>query len=78
MHKKTVKRIFINDSMPDAHLAYLYLDSTLISDQGLLYLKSLKSLRVLGIHETAITDTGLQYLNSMSHLEELYPGPAHI
>lgn len=23
MHKKTVKRIFINDSMPDAHLVIL-------------------------------------------------------
>jgi len=54
------------------NLSKLYLDHTLITDEGLSYLKNAKEIRYLNLVGTSVTEKGIQSLQSLPHLKSIY------
>jgi hypothetical protein len=54
------------------HLEFLRLDSTAVTDDGLIWIRPLKNLTTLVLASNSITDAGLQNLKGLGDLENLY------
>lgn len=54
------------------NLSKLYLDNTLITDEGIALLKNTNELRYLNLVGTSITEKGLRALGSLPHLKSVY------
>jgi hypothetical protein len=54
------------------NLSRLYLDNTLITDEGIAFLKNTTELRYLNLVGTSITEKGLRALSSLPHLKSVY------
>jgi uncharacterized membrane protein len=54
------------------NLSKLYLDHTLITDEGLSYLKNAKEIRYLNLVGTSVTEKGIQSLQFLPHLKSIY------
>ena len=50
----------------------LSLSNTLLTDDGLQYLKDLTNLQYLDLNDTQLTDDGLQHLKGLTNLERLH------
>ena len=55
-----------------AHLQWLYLNGTEVTDRGLANLKRLDSLTLLHLADTQITDAGLEHLAALTNLRILH------
>jgi hypothetical protein len=54
------------------NLSKLYLDHTLITDEGLSYLKNAKEIRYLNLVGTSVTEKGIQSLQFLKFRDTLY------
>lgn len=60
------------------YLQNLWLSNTGVTDAGLIHLKNLKQLRVLGLARTGVTDVGVKHLGDINSLREVYLYPNKI